>query len=84
MGEVDGYCIFIIYGYFYNIKMIFMNLWYCVCELNVDFVFFGYLYELGVDMLDDIIILNLGSIFLLRGCICVKIYVFIDLILEGI
>lgn len=58
VGEVDGYRIFTTHGHLYNIKMTLMNLRYRARELNADFAFFGHSHELGVDMLDDTIILS--------------------------
>ncbi|EAH4309023.1 metallophosphoesterase [Listeria monocytogenes] len=84
VGEVDGYRIFTTHGHLYNIKMTLMNLRYRARELNADFAFFGHSHELGVDMLDDTIILNPGSISLPRGRIRVKTYALIGSTPEGI
>lgn len=84
VGEVDGYRIFTTHGHLYNIKMTLMNLRYRARELNADFVFFGHSHELGVDMLDNTIILNPGSISLPRGRIHEKTYALIDATDDGV
>lgn len=83
VGDVDGYRIFTTHGHLYNIKMTLMNLRYRAREVNADFVFFGHSHELGVDILDDTIILNPGSISLPRGRIREKTYALIDANDEG-
>lgn len=72
--------ILVMYGYFYGIKQILLNVYYCVEEFGVDIICFGYLYIVGSEVLCGKLMINSGSIWFLRVC---RIESYVILILEN-
>lgn len=71
----------VIYGYLYNVKMFMMNLYYKVREVGVNVVCFGYFYIVGVEFMDGVLFINLGSMlfFCMR-----KECMYVILVMDGI
>jgi uncharacterized protein len=67
LHELDGVKIFVTHGHLYSVKSTLVNLFYKAKELKADIVCFGHSHLLGVEMVEDILFINPGSIRLPRG-----------------
>lgn len=64
--EIGGIRFFITHGHLYKVKMSLMNLYYRAKEVEAKVVCFGHSHIAGVEMMDDILFINPGSILLPR------------------
>ena len=60
--EVNGKKIFVAHGHLFNVKSTIMNLYYRAQEVEADAVFFGHSHVLGVEIVDNILFVNPGSL----------------------
>lgn len=60
--EIDGIKVFLIYGYFYDVKWILNFIKEIGKKLNVFFIVFGYIYKLYIEKDGNMILFNLGVI----------------------
>lgn len=65
--EIAGKKIFVAHGHLFNVKSTTMNLFYRAKEVEADAVFFGHSHVLGVELVDNILFLNPGSLLKPRG-----------------
>jgi uncharacterized protein len=65
--EISGIKIFVTHGHLYSVKTTLANLFYKAKETGADIVCFGHSHLLGVEMIEDVLFLNPGSIRLPRG-----------------
>lgn len=65
--QIGGHRIFVTHGHLFAVKSTLMNLYYRAKELAADIVCFGHSHTLGVELVDDILFINPGSIRLPRG-----------------
>ncbi len=65
--DIPGHKIFVTHGHLFSVKSTLMNLYYRAEELNADIVCFGHSHQLGMELMDDILFINPGSIRLPRG-----------------
>jgi putative phosphoesterase len=65
--EAGGRKIFVTHGHLFAVKSTLMNLYYRARELGADIVCFGHSHMLGMEMVDDILFINPGSVRLPRG-----------------
>ena len=59
--------IFVTHGHLYNVKSSLMGLGYRAKEVSADIVCYGHSHLLGIEMVEDILFINPGSIRLPRG-----------------
>lgn len=71
------------HGHLYNVRRTLDNLVYRSKELAASIVLFGHTHELGVEMIEDVLVINPGSISLPRGQHMIKTYAIIDSSLDG-
>jgi putative phosphoesterase len=64
--EINGIRVFITHGHLYNVKMTLMNLYYKAKEVGAKVVCFGHSHIAGSEMIDDVLFVNPGSIYLPR------------------
>lgn len=60
--ELDNLTVFVTHGHLLNVKSTIMNLLYRAKELQADAVFFGHSHVLGVELVDNILFVNPGSL----------------------
>ncbi|MGX7417473.1 metallophosphoesterase [Carnobacterium gallinarum] len=65
--KVDGETVLTVHGHLHDVKFTMDTLIYAAKEVGASFAFFGHTHELGVEMVDSILLLNPGSISLPRG-----------------
>ncbi|MGY3779009.1 metallophosphoesterase [Isobaculum melis] len=78
VAEVAGNRIFMTHGHLYQVKSSMNPLKYAALEEQANFAFFGHTHELGVEKIDDLIVLNPGSIRLPRGQYPIKTYAIVE------
>jgi len=64
--EVNGRKIFYTHGDLYGVKNSINNIYYRGCELEADVVLFGHTHEQGIEKIDNLILMNPGSVSLPR------------------
>lgn len=65
--DIEGTTIFVTHGHLYNVKSSMLNLMYRAKEVGADLVFFGHTHQLGMELIDDILFVNPGSLLKPRG-----------------
>ncbi len=65
--EIDGKRVYMTHGHLYHIKTSLTALSYRARELQADVVLFGHSHVLGVELVDNILYVNPGSLLLPRG-----------------
>lgn len=64
---MDGVSIYVTHGHLYNVKSTTMNLYYRAKEVEAKVAFFGHSHQLGMELIDDILFVNPGSLLKPRG-----------------
>lgn len=64
---IDGVNIFVTHGHMLNVKSTTMNLFYRAKEIGANVAFFGHSHKLGMELLDNILFVNPGSLLKPRG-----------------
>lgn len=67
VSQVAGETIVTVHGHLHDVKFTMNTLLYTAKEAEAGFAFFGHTHELGVELVDSILLLNPGSISLPRG-----------------
>lgn len=65
--NVDSTIIFVAHGHLYNVKSTMMNLLYRAKEVGANVAFFGHSHVLGMELIDDILFVNPGSLLKPKG-----------------
>ncbi len=65
--EIDGKRIFMTHGHLFNVKSSLTSLSYRAREVQADVALFGHSHVLGVELVDEILYVNPGSLLLPRG-----------------
>jgi uncharacterized protein len=65
--EVGGAKLYVTHGHLYSVKSTLVHLFYKAKEAGADIVCFGHSHLLGVEMIEEILFINPGSIRLPRG-----------------
>ncbi|HAQ08103.1 MAG TPA: YfcE family phosphodiesterase, partial [Bacillus bacterium] len=65
--EIDGKKVLVTHGHLYSVKSTLVNLFYKAKEMQADVVCFGHSHLLGVEMVEDVLFINPGSIRLPRS-----------------
>lgn len=65
--ELEGNRIFYTHGDLYGVKNSISRIFYKGMELEANVILFGHTHEAGIEMIDDIILMNPGSISLPRS-----------------
>lgn len=76
--KTDEDRILMTHGHLYNVRQTLSNLVYRAQELSASIVLFGHTHELGVEMIEEVLVLNPGSISLPRGQYMIKTYAIIE------
>ncbi|TFI61305.1 YfcE family phosphodiesterase [Carnobacterium divergens] len=76
--EIKGEKIFMTHGHLHEVKFTMNTLLLAAKEAKAQFAFFGHTHELGVEVVDDVLLLNPGSIRLPRGKYPIKTYAMIE------
>lgn len=74
---IEGVKVFVVHGHLLNVKSSIMNLLYRSKEVGANIAFFGHSHVLGVELVDNILYVNPGSLLKPRG-IAEKSYVIVD------
>ena len=77
-AEVGQEKIVWVHGHLHDVKSSMQPLVFAAKEAKATFAFFGHTHELGVEMIDGILVLNPGSILLPRGAYKLKTYAIVE------
>ncbi|WP_034550891.1 metallophosphoesterase [Carnobacterium funditum] len=77
-AEIDQEQIIWVHGHLHDVKKSKQTLLLAAKEAQAKFAFFGHTHELGVEILDGILMLNPGSILSPRGAYRVKTYAIVE------
>jgi putative phosphoesterase len=76
--EVNQEKIMWVHGHLHDVKISLRTLLLAAKEAQAKFAFFGHTHELGVEMIEGILVLNPGSILLPRGAYNFKTYAIVE------
>ena len=76
--EIDQERIIWVHGHLHDVKNSMQTLVFTAKEAQANFAFFGHTHELGVEMIEGILVLNPGSILLPRGAHKIKTYAIVE------
>ncbi|MDG4655336.1 metallophosphoesterase [Ectobacillus antri] len=65
--KVNGLSIFVTHGHLYNVKMTLQKIWYKAKEAGAQVACFGHSHVMGAELIEDVLLINPGSILLPRG-----------------
>lgn len=82
--EIDGERILWVHGHLHDVKNSMQTLLTAAKEAQAKLAFFGHTHELGVEMVDGIVLLNPGSILLPRGAYPLKTYAIVEASKEAV
>ena len=77
-AEIDHERIIWVHGHLHDVKNSMQTLVLTAKEAQAKFAFFGHTHELGVEMIDGVLVLNPGSILLPRGAHKIKTYAIVE------
>lgn len=76
--DIGKYRVLMIHGHHHQVKMTMEPLLTAAKEAKADFALFGHSHELGVELKDNILLLNPGSILLPRGQYPIPTYAIVE------
>ncbi|MGB3160839.1 metallophosphoesterase [Carnobacterium sp.] len=76
--KIDQEKIVWVHGHLHEVKKTMQTLLVVAKEAQAKFAFFGHTHELGVEMIDGILVMNPGSILLPRGAYKLKTYAVVE------
>lgn len=78
VAEVDHEKIIWVHGHLHDVKVSLRTILLAAKEAQAKFAFFGHTHELGVELIEGILVLNPGSILLPRGAYNLKTYAIVE------
>lgn len=84
VADIKKEKIFMTHGHLHEVKFTMNTLLLAAKEVGAGFAFFGHTHELGVELVDDVLLLNPGSIRLPRGKYPIKPYAIVETTSEKI